>query len=134
MDLVGLSKGEGRIDVLGVIEGINGFLVQASSGDARTEGLHDRVSYGSLVPEDSTGVGDRKGVIGSRIGVSGNDTDVKGLGYLGYVSYSCGITGFARVSSDREESYGTKYGEDRDDDDKLDEGETLGKEVSLYFL
>ena len=125
LDLVSFSFREFGVDVFGILERINGLLVETSSGDTTLHRLKDIVSDGSLVPYDSTEVGDGEIVIWHRIVSCHDYAEVKRFDDLYHVSDSGGVSGSTRISTYGNESDGSEDRENRDDDDELDEGEAL---------
>lgn len=55
-DLVRLSKSQGRIGILGILERVDWFFIDSSSGYAALEYLENGSSDGSLVPNDASGI------------------------------------------------------------------------------
>ena len=97
--LVGLTEGERGIGIFGISERISWFLIETSSGYTGTKYLEYIVSYGSLVPEDTSRIRDRERVVGERVGACGDDRYIKGLRDVRNISDSSGVTGFRGVSS-----------------------------------
>ena len=97
--MVGFTEGKRRVGILSVIQRIGRFLVETSSGDTGSKYLEYGITYRSLVPEDSSGVSNREGVIWSRIGTYRDNGDIQRFGDVRDISDTCGVSGFGGVSS-----------------------------------
>lgn len=122
LDLIGISIDKRGVGVFfGRCERIGGFPVHLDSSCG--EGVHNHITDRSLVPEDSSGVGDRKGIVGSGIRSCFDMGDIETLGEVGEIGDPGRVPSGTRVSSETREGDGSEDHENGDDDDEFDEGE-----------
>lgn len=121
LDLVPVSEGEFGVDVFfGYGEGIGGFLGEAHSPSGNNS-LHDGISHGSLIPEDSSQVGDGEGAIGSGVVSRFDVGDIQTLGEIGQIGNAGRIPGITGIASKVEKRDCSEDHKDGDDDDKFNQ-------------
>jgi hypothetical protein len=111
---------------------IRWFLGEFHTG--RTDGVNDRISYGSLSPNKTSGEG-YSGTIGGSWVVSGFYIgDIKSFFYIGEIGYTGAITGRERISSETDECYGTEDDKDGDDHYEFDESESEEILLGMFWV